>query len=122
MNKNHLGNIMRKALPVLAALLAVTPITIQAADAMPPKLEPVPEIAPPPGVTDEELEPQITITRRGADKVEEFRMRGRLYMIKVTPRHGKSYYLVDQRGDGSMRRYDDLSPNFVVPMWMVKEF
>lgn len=112
---------MRTTLPILLAALAALPIAAGAADEKPPKLEPVPEIAPPPGVTDE-LEPQVTITRRGADKVEEFRMKGRLYMIKVTPRHGKSYYLVDQRGDGLMRRYDDLSPNFVVPMWMVKEF
>jgi hypothetical protein len=87
-----------------------------------PKLEPLPNIPPPPGMTDPELEPQVTIRKQGAERVEEFRIKGRLYAIKVTPRHGKPYYLIDQRGDGQMRRYDDLSPNFVVPLWVIKEF
>lgn len=113
---------MRTALSVLtAALLAMTPWAAHAVDDAPPKLEPVPEIAPPPGAVDE-LEPQVTIRHKGQDKIEEYRIRGHLYMIKITPRHGKPYYLVDQRGDGQMRRYDDLSPNFVVPMWMIKAF
>lgn len=112
---------MRNALIVVAACLTALPLGAAAVDDKPPKLEPVPEIAPPPGMADD-LEPQVTITHQGADKVEEFRIKGRLYMIKVTPGHGRSYYLIDQRGDGQMRRYDDLSPNFVVPMWMIKEF
>ena len=33
-------------------------------------------------------EPQVTITRRGEDKVEEFRIRGKLYMVRVTPPMG----------------------------------
>lgn len=86
------------------------------------KLEPLPYIPPPPGMVDPELEPQVTITQKGEDKVEEFRIKGRLYMIKVTPPHGKPYYLVDTRGDGLMRRYDDLSPNFMVPMWIIHQF
>lgn len=73
-------------------------------------------------MVDRELEPQVTITQKGEDKVEEFRIKGRLYMIKVTPPHGKSYYLIDTRGDGLMRRYDDLSPNFMVPMWVIHQF
>ena len=90
--------------------------------AEPPKLEPVPDIPPPPGMVDQDLEPQITITKKGADKVEEYRIKGRLYMIKVTPPHGRPYYLVDQRGDGFMHRFDVLSPNFMVPMWMIFAF
>lgn len=114
---------MRTPSLLLLALLLPTAFSTAAyaVDDKPPKLEPVPEIPPPPGVVDD-LEPQVTITRKGTDKVEEFRVRGRLYMIKVTPRRGKPYYLVDSRGDGQMRRHDDLSPNFVVPMWMIKEF
>lgn len=88
-----------------------------------PRLEALPDIPPPPGmVQDPALEPQITIVQRGQDRVEEFRVKGRLYMIKVTPPHGKPYYLIDQRGDGQMRMYDDLSPNFQVPMWVIHEF
>ena len=86
------------------------------------RLEPLPDIPPPPGMVDPSLEPQITIVQKGEDKVEEFRVKGRLYMIKVTPPHGKPYFLVDHKGDGLMRRYDDLSPNFQVPMWVIHEF
>jgi hypothetical protein len=109
---------MRLASAIFLALFATSPAWAQQA----PNLEPLPYIPPPPGVVDPDLEPQITITQKGEDKVEEFRMKGRLYMIKVTPSHGKPYFLVDQRGDGLMRRYDDLSPNFMVPMWLIHAF
>lgn len=87
-----------------------------------PRLQPLPEIPPPPGMPDTSLEPQVTITTRGEDKVEEYRIRGRLYAIKVTPPHGKPYYLVDIRGDGQLVRHDDLSPHFMVPMWLIFSF
>ncbi len=111
---------MRALLPLLAAFLAF-PAMAQVTVKPPPALEPVPEIPPPPGVVDD-LEPKVTSKYKNKDRIEEFRLRGRLYMVKVTPVHGRSYYLIDQRGDGQMRRHDDLSPNFVVPLWMIKEF
>ena len=87
-----------------------------------PKLMPLPDIPPPPGIVDADLEPEVTIGRKGGDTVEEYRIKGRLYLIKVTPPHGRPYFLIDPRGDGQLRRYDDLSPNFMVPLWVVKEF
>jgi hypothetical protein len=108
---------MRTPILLLAAFIALPAFAEDR-----PHLEPVPDIPPPPGIVDPTLEPQISIVQRGGDRVEEYRIKGRLYMIKVTPPHGKPYYLVDQRGDGLMRRYDDLSPNFQVPMWVVVEF
>jgi hypothetical protein len=88
-----------------------------------PLLEPLPEIPPPPGmVTDPALEPQITIKSRDGDRVEEFRVKGRLYMIKVTPAHGRPYFLIDQRGDGTMTRHDDLTAPLQVPMWVIHSF
>ena len=87
-----------------------------------PKLEPLPEIPPPPGVVEPDLESGVNIMTRAEGKVEEYRVKGRLFMIKVTPPHGRPYYLLDQRGDGQYKRYDDLSPNFQVPMWVIKEF
>lgn len=101
-----------------SAVFAVTPVLAQEN----PGLEPLPEIPPPPGMVDPELEPEITITHGSEGKMEEFRIRGRLYMIRVTPPHGRPYYLIDTRGDGLMRRYDDLSPNFMVPMWVIHQF
>ncbi len=111
---------MRTPALLIAALLAL--LFTLSAQADKPRLEPLPDIPPPPGMVDPSLEPQITIIQRGSDRVEEFRIKGKLYMIRVTPSHGRSYYLVDQRGDGAMRRYDDLSPNFQVPMWVIAEF
>lgn len=86
-----------------------------------PKLEPLPEPPPPPGMTDETFEPEVTILKRGEDTVEEFRIRGRLYMVKVTPPHGVPYYLVDTKGDGVMVR-QGASTNLSVPMWVLKSW
>ena len=107
---------MRTSTFLLASLLAF------AAHADAPRLQPLPDIPPPPGVVDPALEPQITIRQHGGERVEEFRIKGHLYMIRITPSHGHPYYLVDQRGDGAMHRLDDLSPNFQVPMWVISEF
>jgi hypothetical protein len=65
---------------------------------------------PPPPMTTEDvyseveqgLDPQVTITRHSKAMVEEYRMSGRLYMIKITPSKGLPYYLVDSDGDGSL--------------------
>jgi hypothetical protein len=97
-------------------------ITAPAMAQQTPKLEPLPEPpAPPPGMTDDALEPEVTIVKRGNDTVEEFRIRGRLYMVKVTPPHGVPYYLVDTKGDGVMVR-QGASTNLSVPMWVLKSW
>jgi len=86
----------------------------------PPKLEPLPEIPPPPGVAAEsELEPQVTITRREGEIVEEVRIGGELRFIRVTPRHGRPYYLIpDGNGQNFVRR-DSLDPGLRVPLWVL---
>lgn len=106
---------MRRMLSIL--LFAVTaPVAAQQS----PRLEPLPEPPPPPpGMADESFEPQVTIIRRGEDEVTEYRIKGRLYMVKVTPPHGVPYYLVDQKGDGVMVPYRDASPALSVPMWVI---
>jgi len=111
---------MRQSLLILA-LLAALPVAAQQA---PVKLQPLPEPPPPPpGMQlDPELEPQVTIIRRGEDKVEEFRVNGKLYMVKVTPPHGVPYYLIDDKGDGQMMRQTPLDSGLRVPMWVIKTF
>lgn len=102
-------------------LAAVLPV---AAQTPPPGLQPLPEPPPPPpGMEpDASLEPQVTIIQRGEDRVEEFRVNGKLYMIKVTPPHGVPYFLIDERGDGRMVRQESLDTGFRVPMWVIKTF
>ncbi len=109
---------MRKILLLAALLLPF------AALAKSPPLEPLPYIPPPPGLPGDaaDLEPQITIRQKEDNRVEEFRIKGRLYMIKVTPAHGKPYFLIDHKGDGQMVRHDDVTPTLSVPMWVIHTF
>lgn len=110
---------MRRLIPLLFAVVALN----VAAQNRLPKLEPLPEAPPPPpGVLNEALEPQVTITKRGEDKVEEFRMEGKLYMMKVTPPHGVPYYLVDNTGSGQWVRQDSKDAGLRVPMWVIGNF
>lgn len=89
-----------------------------------PRLEPVPEPPPPPPglVPDPALEPQVTITTRGEDRVEEYRINGRLYAVKVTPPHGVPYFLMDDTGSGVMSRRDSLDSGLRVPQWVIRSF
>jgi hypothetical protein len=92
----------------------------------PPKLEPLPEPPPPPSQppaaqNDPELEPQVTVVERENETIEEFRVKGRLTMIKVTPRHGRPYYLVAD-SEGTFWRRDSLDSGLKVPMWLLFSF
>lgn len=107
----------------LVACLLTVALPLGAQAPRPPGLEPVPEPPPPPpGMVDSPVEPQVTIIKRGEDEVEEYRMNGRLYMVKVTPPHGVPYYLVDSKGDGTFSRQESMDSGLRVPRWVVKEF
>jgi hypothetical protein len=89
----------------------------------PPKLEPLPEIPPPPGATtDAELEPQVTITRKEGDTVEEARVNGRIKWIRVTPKTGKPYYLVPDNSGNIYIRREAFDTELRVPLWVLLEF
>ncbi len=84
----------------------------------------VPDAKPPAMVPlDDTLEPQVTIIKREGATVEEYRINGKLYKIKVTPENGVPYFLVDQRGDGSfMPPETPGTPGLSVPMWVIGHF
>ena len=86
-------------------------------------LEAVPEAAPPPPPrvkSGENLEPDVTIRAGKESTVEEYRIHGQLYMVKITPKIGKPYYLLDSDGDGKLEtRMSHLNSNFVVPSWVI---
>ena len=90
----------------------------------PPNLQPVPEPPPPPKgfELDSALEPQITAIQRGEDMVEEYRLGGRLYMVKITPRTGVPYYLVDHHGNGIFTRQNAHDTGLRPPMWVIHSF
>jgi hypothetical protein len=112
---------MRRLLPLLLLLIAVTG---HAQTAPPRDLEPLPEpLPPPPSLPDDDVgEPEVTIQQRGEDTYEEYRMNGQLYMIKVTPRTGVPYYLIDPAGTGNFARQDGLGADIRPPMWVIKRF
>ncbi len=107
---------MRRTLTALL-LAAALPAFAQ----QPPALEPIPEPPPMPADSEAVDEPEVTIVKRGEDTVTEYRIRGKLYMVKVTPPHGVPYYLIDKEGNGQMVR-DDAAPNLAVPMWVIKSW
>jgi len=113
---------MRRAL-LLLFFLASTALA-QDKPTLPKDLAPVPEPPPPPAGHEltPSLEPEVTIRQRGEEQVEEFRIGGKLYMMKVTPKIGKPYYLVDERGDGKFLRHDGPESGVRVPQWVIFQF
>jgi len=103
----------------LIAMLAAAGAALgaPAQDKVPANLEPLPEMA-----GDAELEPQVTITRRAAETVEEARVDGRLVWIKVTPLHGRPYYLIPDGGEYTFIRRDSLDSGLKVPLWVLLTF
>lgn len=116
--------LLRWPLALLFAAVLAGPVCPQSSAVAPPPpaLEPLPEIPPPEFVGDPELEPQVTITRKDGETVEEARIQGRLVWIKVTPRHGRPYFLVpDANGQLQLRR-DSFDSGLRVPLWVLFTF
>jgi len=67
----------------------------------------------------DDAEPVVRIPVQEGDRVEEVREGGRVVMLKVTPPHGKPYYLVDTTGNGNWMRRDALDDGVRVPMWPI---
>lgn len=98
------------SLPVLAAPAPV-----------PPGLEPLPEFDGA-GAEQPDGEPAVTIIQRTEQTVEEYRAGGKLYMIKVIPKSGAPYYLVDEGGDGKFSRRDGPDSGIRPPRWILHRF
>lgn len=63
-------------------------------------------------------EPDVTIRQEGENTVQEYRMNGFLYAIKITPKHGKPYFLVRADGsDANFIRSDQ--PDMLIPQWEI---
>lgn len=118
---------------IVLALLLCSALPVAAQSSQPKDLQPLPDIPEPPDLPlpspgaeeeDESLDPQVTIIQRGEDKIEEYRINGRLYMIKITPRIGFPYYLIDHHGDGTLSAHGTggLDQGIRPPMWVIREF
>ena len=68
-------------------------------------------------------EPDIVIVPHDQMTLEEYRLGGQLYAIKVTPASGPAYYLVDSDGDGNFdQRSAELNPRLAIPSWVILKF
>jgi len=105
----------------LAAVLLA--IALPAWSQQPPKLEPLPELPPPPpGVSSEQPgEPTVRIHPGGGDQVEEQLIDGRR-VVRVTTPLGQEYYLVEDLGDGPGLRNESLDRGVRVPLWVIRRF
>lgn len=62
-------------------------------------------------------EPEITIRQEADQTIEEYRINGQLYAIKVIPKVGEPYYLVDSEGDGELDRRE--RGRLLIPSWIL---
>lgn len=91
----------------------------------PPPPEDIPDdVSADGGVVDPEsetLKPEVTIIRRDGEVLEEYRINGVLYKVKVTPRRGPPYYLLypdGPQGPPVRRELGDLqTPHWVIFSW-----
>ena len=68
-------------------------------------------------------EPEVSVRKSDGDTIEEYRVAGRLVMLRVTPAHGVPYVLTDSKGDGTFSRSrDSLEYPPGVPMWVLFSF
>ena len=118
---------MRSALLAASLLFLTVDALAQAPRARPEGAVPLDAPAPPPPMVPSdpalEQQQQSTIRFEGDQTVEEIRSGGKVVMIRVTPRHGRPYVLMDHRGDGTMTRHDNpLDQGVRAPQWTLLEF
>ena len=92
-------------------------MVIAKADELAPVIEP-PEL---PGSIEsgEQIEPQVTIIRQEDKIIEEYRINNNLYMVKITPVVGMTYYLIDHDGDGKLDVRKNELDDVIVPQWVL---
>jgi hypothetical protein len=111
---------MNKTAVLLSLLLALSPPIFGQSEEEEFADAPLPPDLPEPLESGEVVEPEVTIIRTEKEVIEEYRLNGRLYMVKVTPVVGKPYYLIDQDGDGRMEgRLSDIYNTPRVPQWVL---
>ncbi len=110
----------RKTLLTTTILLAVAGPGITLAEEKTVDVPPPPAL--PEGVDNEDSMQADVVIRKGKDKViEEFRVNGQLYMVRITPKIGKPYYIryPDGANGRTIRReLDDIN----TPFWKLFEW
>lgn len=119
----------RRIAIALAAMLALgitAPALAQSTERpKPPGTVPLEDVPPPPPMitTQPEPEPQVSTREESGETVQEYRINNKLYMMRVTPKNGHPYVLMDLKGDGTFTRQDQpVEGRLRVPQWVLMEF
>lgn len=105
---------------LIQVCLLIFPLTVYAE--APPAGNPEPPDIPMPVQSGETLEPEpdITIIRRGKKTIQEYRINGELYKVKIIPDVGPAYYMIDSDGDGNMEiRGPDFNESSNINQWKI---
>lgn len=82
-----------------------------------------PPVIPEPLMDGQSIEPEINIIQKQDRTIQEYRMNGKLYMIKVVPEVGLPYFLMDTDGDGSLdTTQHELDSGLLIPSWILLEW
>ena len=63
-----------------------------------------------------QAQPDISVRHEANQTLREYRVNGKLYAIKVEPKDGSAYFLVDRNGDGNFERQG--GDNVEIPGWV----
>ena len=123
---------MRLLLAVILTAFAASTIAQSTPRPRPPGTSPLEEPPPLPPASSTtkapetlaEIESRSQVSKRveGDQTIEEYKVNGKLFMTRVTPKHGRPYVMIDHRGDGTFTRMDSLEPGMRVPQWVIFEF
>ncbi len=109
-----------KALMIAFSLCCCVPMALAQDDRQAnPADAPQPPMLPPQVESGEALEPEVTIIQTDREVIQEYRINGRLYMVRITPQAGPPYYLLDIDGDGQLDVEEDDVSNISIPQWVL---
>jgi hypothetical protein len=113
----------RTAAMLVSALAFSLAAAAQSTERPKPPTVPLEDLPPPPPMITTQPEPQVTQRNDADQSVQEYRLKGKLYMMRVTPKNGPPYVLMDLKGDGTFTRQENALDNGVrVPQWVLMEF
>lgn len=121
-------NTVLKRILILAFLVQAPMLLAQESSEPPPPPAPEGEVPEPPPLPPKSEQPDVppptvTIRREKGKVVEEYRMGGSIYMVRVTPENAPPYLLVDMDGDGQLDRSDsEIGPHVLPPHWVLFEW
>lgn len=78
-----------------------------------------PSELPPQVETGEVPAPEVTIIERENETIEQYSVNGQVYMVKIVPRTGPPYYLLDLDGDGMLDVRRDNPADISIPQWVL---